>query len=201
MRENDAPQHTYKVFGLTIQSEISLDGLIATTSFTAPDVTLHYGSVNPPAANLPNTTYEENFIYNEAVYYVKVPQDIGAFLVYKRSNRTEIIFDLKIKEEEQTAMAWFYGLVLSGVLHLNDLFALHASGVLHEGHLHLFCGHSGMGKSTIAAQLRSRGYPLFTDDKCVLHWDAARKGFYATNTKGNFEFSVEIPLKKRGKKL
>jgi len=24
---------------------------------------------------------------------------------------------------------------------------------------------------------------------------------YATNTKGNFEFSVEIPLKKRGKKL
>lgn len=180
MRKNHAPQHTYKVFGLLIQSEIPLDGLIATTELTAPDVTLQYGTVKPPAADLPDTTYESNFIYNETIYYVKVPKNIGAFLVYKRSNRTEIIFDIKIKAEEQTAMAWFYGLVLSGVLHLNDLFALHASGVLHQGHLHLFCGHSGMGKSTIAAQLRSRGYPLFTDDKCVLHWDSARNGYLAS---------------------
>jgi len=60
-------------------------------------------------------------------------------------------------------MAWFYGLVLSGILHLNDLFALHASGVLVQDQLHLFCGNSGMGKSTLAAQLKCKGYPLFTD--------------------------------------
>jgi len=170
----------YKVFGLNIQSEIPLDGLIATIHTPAPDVRLQYGKVTPPAAGLPDTTYEPRFIYNDRLYYVKVPRDVGAFLVHKLPHRTEILFDIAIKEEEQTAMAWFYGLVLSGVLHLNDLFALHASGIMHEGQLHLFCGHSGMGKSTIAAQLRSRGYPLFTDDKCVVHWDNENEVYMAS---------------------
>ena len=147
---------------------------------SAPDVRLQYGKVVPPAEGLPNTTYKPKFTYNDRLYYVKVPKDVGAFLVNKLPHRTEILFDIAIKEKEQTAMAWFYGLVLSGILHLNDLFALHASGVTYQEQLHLFCGHSGMGKSTIAAQLRSRGYPLFTDDKCVLHWDSGANGYMAS---------------------
>ncbi len=34
--------------------------------------------------------------------------------------------------------------------------------------LFLFCGRSGIGKSTLAAQLKLKGYRLFSDDKCLL---------------------------------
>ena len=169
----------YEVFGLNFQSEIPLTGMIAIPPVAFPDVLVAYGKVVLPAQDLPRTTYEENFIYNDQDYYVKVPRDTAVFSVHKKAEQTLVFFDLKNKAEEQTAMAWFYGLVLSGILHLNELFALHASGVLHQGQLRLFCGQSGMGKSTIAAQLKSRGYPLFTDDKCVLFWDKSTACFKA----------------------
>jgi len=170
----------YQVFGLTFQSEFPLEGFMETAPLNQPDVIVSYGKVQLPPPDLPRTTYEPQFIYNDRDYYVKVPKEVAYFGVHKGETKTQVFFDLYEQAEEQTAMAWFYGLVLSGVLHLNNLFALHASGVLHAGQLVLFCGHSGMGKSTIAAQLRKRGYPLFTDDKCVVRWNKETNTYLAT---------------------
>jgi len=46
---------------------------------------------------------------------------------------------------------------------------LHASGVELNGRAALFLGSSGAGKSTLAAALVQRGYPLVTDDFCVIN--------------------------------
>ncbi len=170
----------YRVFGLSFQSEFPLEGFMDAAPTTRPDVTVEYGTVQLPLSNIPHTTYEEQFIYNDKDYYVKVPEEIGYFHTQKNGINTKVIFDLKNPTEKQTAMAWFYGLVLSGILHLNNLFALHASGILNNDELVLFCGHSGMGKSTIAAQLRKKGYALFTDDKCVVRLKENTTTYIAT---------------------
>lgn len=173
-----AYDYSYTVFGLTIQSTLPLSGLVEASPTDSPDVLVHYGKAVPPKDN--KTTYNQNLIYNQTDFYVKVPQGAGAFSVHKRANHTEVIYELWQKEKNQTNMAWFYGIVLSAVLHLNDSFALHASGVLHQDQLHLFCGHSGMGKSTLASALRSKGFPLFTDDKCVLRWSTELECYQAS---------------------
>ena len=170
----------YRVFGLSFQSEFPLEGFMEAVPNTRPDITVQYGKVQWPIPNIAHTIYEEEFVYNDRDYYVKIPQEIGYFHVQKNAINTQVFFDLKIQTEEQTAMAWFYGLVLSGILHLNSLFALHASGILHNDQLVLFCGHSGMGKSTIAAQLKKKGYALFTDDKCVVRLKEKSTTYLAT---------------------
>jgi hypothetical protein len=63
---------------------------------------------------------------------------------------------------------FFNGSVYGAIAWLNGFVPLHASGVVHEGHVHAFTGHSGAGKSTLAAALGARGFPLLADDVLVL---------------------------------
>ena len=49
--------------------------------------------------------------------------------------------------------------------------ALHASAVLADGHAVAFCGVTGAGKSTTAAQFVRLGHPLITDDVMAWRWD------------------------------
>lgn len=49
--------------------------------------------------------------------------------------------------------------------------ALHASAVLVDGQAVAFCGVSGAGKSTTAAQFVRLGHPLITDDVMAWRWD------------------------------
>ena len=174
------PNYHYTVFGLHIESTMPLNGLVETTLNKRIGVFVDFGiALKPNAEDGPITEYQ-NLIYNRQSFYVQVPLGVGAFSVHKRNNYTEVIYELWQPNKSQTALTWFYGIVLSVVLHLDDTFAMHGSGVLHNDHLHLFCGNSGMGKSTLAAGLRSKGYDLFTDDKCVLRWTAKENKLYAS---------------------
>ena len=49
--------------------------------------------------------------------------------------------------------------------------ALHASAVLVDGHAVAFCGVTGAGKSTTAAQFVRLGHPLITDDVMAWRWE------------------------------
>lgn len=50
--------------------------------------------------------------------------------------------------------------------------ALHASAVLVDGQAVAFCGVTGAGKSTTAAQFVRLGHPLITDDVMAWRWEA-----------------------------
>lgn len=63
---------------------------------------------------------------------------------------------------------YLLGSVFGALCHQNGLLPLHASAVEVRGEVTAFLGHSGAGKSSLAALLRERGYRIFADDICLL---------------------------------
>jgi len=59
---------------------------------------------------------------------------------------------------------FLFGPVWATLCHQRGILPLHASAIVNGGGITAFVGHSGVGKSTIAAQLNSVDYELVTDD-------------------------------------
>lgn len=138
------------------------------------NVTVSITEVTPPDGNFDHP----RVWFNQGQYFLNL-KNIARYLVRKVDELTVVEMEILDPEQMDKIMAWFYGSVLTATLHLNDVFALHASAVVYNGKLNLFCGRSGIGKSTIATQLHLRGYPLFSDDKCVLFWNEEANCYYA----------------------
>ncbi|MFK7933760.1 MAG: hypothetical protein AB8G22_09630 [Saprospiraceae bacterium] len=161
-------QYNYTVFGLQIRSSIPLTGFHHSVSTETFDVNINLGKIKPPKTDINDAIYLDGLIYHPTFCYLSLPDGGGQFFIKKQAEQTEVIIDFDDPAKKQTLLAYFYGTGLSAILQLNNQFAIHASGVIIDGELVLFCGESGVGKSTTAAYLKSKGYPLFTDDKCVL---------------------------------
>ncbi len=69
---------------------------------------------------------------------------------------------------------YLFGSAMGALLHLRGLLAFHSSALrLPDGRAVLLAGASTAGKSTLAAALGQRGYPLLADDLAAVHFDAA----------------------------
>jgi hypothetical protein len=91
--------------------------------------------------------------------------NIGKFLI--RDGR-EIAFELDGACDERGAALYLLGTCFAILLQQRGNLVLHASAIAAGGRAMLFCGQSGAGKSTMAALLCRRGYPLLNDDVCNL---------------------------------
>jgi hypothetical protein len=69
---------------------------------------------------------------------------------------------------------------------------LHASGVLRDGKVWLFCGPSGAGKTTIATELRERG-ELFSTDRVVVEFDDSGKLIASSTPFGDSPEEISRP--------
>ena len=67
---------------------------------------------------------------------------------------------------------YLLGSVFGALCHQNGLLPLHASSVRSGDGVTAFLGDSGAGKSTLAACLQARGFPIVSDDICVLEEEA-----------------------------
>jgi hypothetical protein len=160
--------HSYNVSGLSVRSEIALPGLFAPIGDSEPDVTIRCCPVpqsldNPAAAGPTWQMAGERFL-------LRIP-DIARFLL---SNGREIAFEPEPEARHDDIPIFLLGTVFGILLHQREQVVLHASAVRINGKAVLFCGSSGAGKSTIAAALVQRGYPLVTDDICAIAMTAER---------------------------
>ena len=64
--------------------------------------------------------------------------------------------------------AYLLAPIFTSLCFQNRMYALHASSVQAGDGVVAFLGHSGAGKSTLAAHLERRGYPVVSDDFCLL---------------------------------
>jgi hypothetical protein len=154
----------YQVFGLNIESVIPLPALSvhATPSKVLPDVIIAYGEV-PNQLNNPQI---------KGVRYQAAP---GEFLLrvdsvarYYVSGGCRIIIAPESGVEEERILIFLMGSVMGALLHQRNILVLHAGAINANGRSVLFCGHSGVGKSTLAAGFHKRGYPFLADDVCAV---------------------------------
>ncbi|NLX09624.1 MAG: serine kinase [Chloroflexi bacterium] len=154
---------TYSVYGINLHAEMELPEL-AGGEGTA-DATVRFGKVDRLPAEAASQWQSWHATPTETCLFF---QGIGAFLV---RNGTDIVADPAENAEPGVIRLAILGPALSMLLHQRGLLVLHASGVAVRERVIGFLGGSGWGKSTMAAALHTRGYPLVADDLVVIDFE------------------------------
>lgn len=141
-----------RLFGLTIESELPLPGLLPTPECGPPDVNIRRGILEGGDANL-------------------VIAEAGSFAV--RGGR-EIIVDAAPHIPERSIRLFLLGSAMGLLLHQRGLFPLHANAFALNGRAVAIAGAPGAGKSTLAAWLLRDGLDLLGDDVLALEVEPDR---------------------------
>ena len=102
-------------------------------------------------------------------YLLRIPK-VAHFLV---QNGDTVLVQLSRDVPAADVSTYLLGSVFGALCHQNGLLPLHASSVQSGGGVTAFLGDSGAGKSTLAACLQARGFPIVSDDICVLEEEAS----------------------------
>jgi hypothetical protein len=144
--------YSYTAYGLNIHSEIDLSNLARGSS--SPDVQVRRGKVNPPCEASGRATWT-----TRSDIYFRF-QGIGTVQV---SDGRAIMVDAD-SVDDRTAALFVLGPAMGVLLHQRGVLVLHASAVTVNGGVVAFLGHSGWGKSTMAAAMVKLGASAFSDD-------------------------------------
>jgi hypothetical protein len=80
----------------------------------------------------------------------------------------EVIVDLLAPHSQAEAVIFLTGPVMGALLRQRGRLALHGSAVVTPNGALFFVGDSACGKSTLAAALQQRGWPVLSDEICAL---------------------------------
>jgi hypothetical protein len=149
----------YAIYGLTMDSDLELPGLISAEG--EPDLLVRFGPVD---YSFPGTG-EEGCVRatdEEALLYFK---QAGKFAV--RGGR-EIIIEPVPEASPRVLRLIVLGPGIGAVLYQRGYLPLHASAVATDGEVIAFMAERGWGKSTVAAAMNAQGCQLIADDITAL---------------------------------
>ena len=168
--------HYYNLFGLTLYSKEELTELVEIESENSKfEIIIEFCEFKQ---QIGEEESENLALFKVDRFYLNI-KNVAKYLVIKKSDRTIIKVDSNNKSNILEVKPWLYGSVFTIALQYNNRFAFHASANVVNKELVLFCGPSGIGKSTLASQLHTKGYTIFSDDKCVLTWNNNKGCYYA----------------------
>ena len=165
----------YRLYDLHILANFSMSELSIENEDIPIDITFKLTNIEDVVERLRPHLIQSSFAHykNETLLLIK---EIGSFWI---KNKKEIFLQLLEDCPIEKALPHIYSTVMAILLQMRDLFPIHASAVNNQKGIHLFCGPSGIGKSTLATHLNAKGFPLFCDDKCVLYWAEKERRFFA----------------------
>lgn len=160
----EQPAHLYSLFGLRVHSEIALPELLPGDGEGACEVFIRMGSLPPIEGELVNSiaVTAEGAILN-------IP-GVGRYLI--RDGR-EMVIEPDPQGSERHLRLFLLGSAFGAILHQRHLLPLHANSIEIGGRAIAFMGHSGAGKSTMAAWFHDRGFNVLADDVCVVTFEEA----------------------------
>lgn len=128
------------LFGLRVQSELILPGLI-------------------PTADGETDLWIEHKQFETPTFRV---QQVGAFQI---PDAEHIYFD---GTNPDALQPFLLGTAMGIALQKRGYLLLHGNAVIRDGRCLVFIGHSGAGKSTLTALALKAGYQVLTDDVCAI---------------------------------
>jgi hypothetical protein len=157
---------TYLAAGLRVTSEIALPGFRPREPAGAADVTIRLGETpeDLPGAQAGGPTWR---MAGEDLLLV-VP---GIARFHLHDGRI-ITIQACTAANEADVTAFLLGSAFGILLQQRGRVVLRASAVRVGHRAVLFCGATGAGKSTLAATVSERGWPLLADDICAIDIDA-----------------------------
>jgi hypothetical protein len=158
----------FQVFGLLFESELELPELTKCSEPGRADVRISLGVV-PECIESPISCgglYEAS-----ATQFLLRLEGVANYLVESGSQIT-----IEPTSNDPTELRVFlYSSCMGALLQQRGIVPLHASGVLTDRGALLFAGASGVGKSTLAAALSLRGFPVIADDIAAITLDSQGK--------------------------
>ncbi len=152
------PACRYRLFGLSVLSQIPLPELVADSGDGEPDVRIGLGTI----AKDPHAGAGLHIDGDEALLVIS---SAGRFLI--RAGR-EMLVEPADGVSARNLRLYLLGSAFGTILHQRRLLPLHANAVVVEGRAIGFMGHPGAGKSTLAAWFHDRGFDVLADDVCVV---------------------------------
>jgi len=154
----------YKAYGLTIQADFQIEGLVSSESSDTPDVKINLAKLDVSDYPLIKGFLVREITLEGFLYGIK---DLASFLI---TDGKTILVD-PLSDEKDKWQMYLLGSVMGALLQQRGFLTLHGSAVLVDNKAHLILGPSGMGKSSIAMALQQSGCPFLTDDICAIKFD------------------------------
>ena len=152
--------YQYQAFGMRISSEVRLDELASDDNLGAPvDLCIRRAKLEYPIPEL--GAAQPSMVSDDPAGVVMIWPGAAAVRV---AGPSLVEIDTYPGVPEKYLAFPLLGPVMGWVLHLKQLFVLHASAVVHRGKTIGFMGDKGAGKSTTAAAFLADGAQILTDD-------------------------------------
>ncbi|MGD1912324.1 MAG: serine/threonine protein kinase [Rivularia sp. (in: cyanobacteria)] len=163
----------YRIYGLTIQTNQALPGLIPASSDGTVDVWVDLmGESQPPSAEVEAVSSGLNLLSKENGNYFHLWFRGDGQLDFEINSQGDRIWASWTRSVLEEVSGLLLGQVLGCTLRLRGTLCLHACVVKIAQHAIAIVGETGAGKSTTAAALAKRGHSILSDDIAVLNYSA-----------------------------
>jgi len=163
---DNLPPHRHRVYGLTVATWIPFPELEVAPADAPVDAVFRLAEV-PAQLDQPQFT---------GARFQAAPGRLLAWIPgvarYLAVGGQEILIQPDTGAIDSDLRALLLCSPMGGLLHQRGLLPLHASVIATERGAVVFMGHSGLGKSTLAAHFRQLGYRVLADDIAVISFDA-----------------------------
>jgi hypothetical protein len=172
--------YKYVAYGLCLSSNLPIAALLPTLSIDLPDVQIKLGylPIWYSSESRPTLRYASSYVSKTGEPDLQIwDVDNGEFFRVLYGDGVEFWLDRGFRtlwahwpanSSLENTLSYLVGPILGLLLRLRGIVCLHASAVTINNRAVVFVGSEGMGKSTTAAALARRGYPVLSDDIVAL---------------------------------
>jgi hypothetical protein len=156
--------HAYLANGIALHSEIEFPEL--KEGPTHSNVTIRFGKV---PKRIDHPVYQGPSSQAGKDQYLLVIRNVASYFLQKEQEQYTIIVEPLNAIPISEVRIFILSSMLGALCHMQGFLPLHASGVVIQGKAVLFCGKSGLGKSTLSAALYQKGNPFLTDNLAAIY--------------------------------